>query len=71
LLAVGGGFGVDETGFAAVWAGDCGFAGAAWAVFVALFCGGGPTVKYFRIFSSFLGPIPRMASRSFTLLKLP
>ncbi len=33
--------------------------------------GGLATVRYLRIFSSFFGPMPLMASRSSTLLKAP
>ncbi len=50
-----------------------GFAGAA-AVCGGLDCflvGGLPTVRYFRIFSSFFGPMPLMARRSSTVLKAP
>ena len=42
------------------------------AVDVTGFFGGTfPATKYFRIFSSFFGPMPRTASRSFTLLNGP
>lgn len=36
-----------------------------------LVCGAFPTVRYFRIFSSLLGPIPLIASKSSTLLNAP
>ena len=50
-----------------------GLAGAAAVCGVAdcFFVGGLPTVRYLRIFSSFLGPMPLMARRSSTLLKAP
>ena len=46
-------------------------AGPATCVAALLLCGAAPTVRYLRIFSSFFGPIPRIACRSFTLLNLP
>ena len=39
--------------------------------FDCFFEGSLPTVRYLRILSSFLGPMPLMASRSSTLLKAP
>jgi hypothetical protein len=46
-------------------------AGVLAADVTAFFGGTFPATRYFRIFSSFFGPMPRTANKSFTLLKGP